>query len=335
MKEAVTLSNSKIYSILILVILLWGLNVTWLKIIVSNGEPITIQSVRIFLAGITVFLILLLMKQKVFVKNMPWKYILIGSFFGVICHHAFMAVGIEQTTGTKTAIISGLSPLITALIAVIFKDTVMTISKLVGFLLGGLGVCIAVIQSFHEILNIELGDILVFLSFLLQAFSFIAIRRGTRTISPLLMTAYMLTIGSVILLISSLFIYPTSLSAFMTSDFQFWSIFILSGVFATGVGHSLYNLCIKHIGTAESAIFVNLNTVFALFGTALLLNEIISIQQLIGTMIIIIGVIVGTSNIEAIILKYKQSKINRKPLESSNLVNTEQQQEKIESNKLL
>ncbi|RKJ16664.1 hypothetical protein D7X33_47340 [Butyricicoccus sp. 1XD8-22] len=149
------------------------------------------------------------------------------------------------------------------------------------------------------------------------------------------MTAYMLTIGSVILLISSLFIYPTSLSAFMTSDFQFWSIFILSGVFATGVGHSLYNLCIKHIGTAESAIFVNLNTVFALFGTALLLNEIISIQQLIGTMIIIIGVIVGTSNIEAIILKYKQSKINRKPLESSNLVNTEQQQEKIESNKLL
>ncbi len=309
--------------------LLWGLNITWLKLIVTYGEPIIIQSVRIFIAGMTVFLILVLIKQKIYVRNMPWTYILIGSFFGVVCHHALMAVGIDQTTGTKAAIIGGLSPLIVALIAIIFKDTVMTKSKLIGFILGAIGVCIAVIQDFNDLLNLQTGDILVFLSFFLQAFSFIAIRRGTRTISPLLMTAYMLTIGAIILIFTSLFIHPTGLNVFVTSDFQFWSVFILSAVLATGIGHSLYNLCIKHIGTAESAIFVNLNTVFGLFGTALLLSEIITIQQLIGTMIIILGVIIGTSNLETIIMKYKQLKKDSELLnEHSNITPIELPEEK-------
>ncbi|CAM5204508.1 Drug/metabolite transporter (DMT)-like permease OS=Ureibacillus acetophenoni OX=614649 GN=SAMN05877842_102189 PE=3 SV=1 [Ureibacillus acetophenoni] len=299
------MSNAKIYTILVLVMLAWGLNVTWLKIIVSNGDPLTLQSFRIFLAGITVFTFLIILRQKLYVRNMPWKYILLGSFFGVICHHAFLAFGIQQTTGTKTAIISGLSPLIVALIAVIFKDTIMTKSKLIGFILGGIGVLIAVVRDFRELLNWEMGDILVFLSFFLQAFSFIAIRRGTRTISPLLMTAYMLTIGSILLVISSTLINPSSIVSFATADLTFWSVFLLSAIVATGLGHSLYNLCIKHIGTAESAIFVNLNTVFALFGTTILLHEFITYQQITGTIIIITGVIIGTSNIESIIIKFK------------------------------
>ncbi|HWL22927.1 MAG TPA: DMT family transporter [Ureibacillus sp.] len=304
------MSNAKIYTILVLVMLAWGLNVTLLKIIVSNGDPLTLQSVRILLAGITVFIILFFMKQKLYVEKMPWKYILLGSFFGVICHHAFLAFGIQQTTATKTAIISGLSPLIVALIAVIFKDTIMTKSKLIGFILGGIGVLIAVVRDFRELFQWEIGDILVFLSFFLQAFSFIAIRRGTKTISPLLMTAYMLTIGSLILVISSILINPVGLNSFATNDFTFWSVFLMSAILATGIGHSLYNLCIKHIGTAESAIFVNLNTVFALVGATILLTESMSVQQITGTTIIIIGVLVGTSNIESIILKYRTQKLN-------------------------
>ncbi|SOC36272.1 DMT family transporter [Ureibacillus acetophenoni] len=315
------MSNAKIYTILVLVMLAWGLNVTWLKIIVSNGDPLTLQSVRIFLAGITVFTILLILRQKLYVRNMPWKYILLGSFFGVICHHAFLAFGIQQTTGTKTAIISGLSPLIVALIAVIFKDTIMTKSKLIGFILGGIGVLTAVLRDFRELLSWELGDILVFLSFFLQAFSFIAIRRGTKTISPLLMTAYMLTIGSILLVLSSSLINPSSFVSFATTDLTFWSVFLLSAIVATGLGHSLYNLCIKHIGTAESAIFVNLNTVFALFGTTILLHELITYQQITGTIIIITGVLIGTSNIESIITKYKNRQ--KKSQEEENLLDTD------------
>ena len=179
------MSNKKVYSILILVMLIWGMNVSWMKLIITSGDPLTLQGLRVFFAALTVFLILKLMKQPLTVINMPWKYILLGCFFGVICHHGFFAYGIEQTTAMKTAIISGMSPLFTAFVAVIFKDTIMTRTKVIGFLLGGIGVLVAIVRDFSDLLDWSLGDVYIFLSFFLQAFSFIAIRRATRTMQPL------------------------------------------------------------------------------------------------------------------------------------------------------
>ena len=76
------------------------------------------------------------------------------------------------------------------------------------------------------------------------------------------------------------------------------TLFLLSAILATRVGHTLYNLCIKQIGAAESAIFANFNTVFTLISSALLLGEIITLQQFIGSIFIIVGVVVGTGNVE-------------------------------------
>lgn len=292
------MSNKKVYSILILVMLIWGMNVSWMKLIITSGDPLTLQGLRVFFAALTVFLILKLMKQPLTVMNMPWKYILLGCFFGVICHHGFFAYGIEQTTAMKTAIISGMSPLFTAFVAVIFKDTIMTRTKVIGFLLGGIGVLVAIVRDFSDLLNWSLGDVYIFLSFFLQAFSFIAIRRATRTMQPMLVTAWILLIGSSILLLVSLLINPSSFTGFTKLPPLVLILFFLSAILATGVGHTLYNLCIKQIGAAESAIFANFNTVFALIFSALLLGEVITLQQFIGSIFILVGVVVGTGNVE-------------------------------------
>jgi len=288
--------------------LIWGINVPWMKLIIGSGDPLTLQGVRVFLAAVTIFLILKLTKQPLIVDKMPWKYILIGCFFGVICHHGFFAFGIDQTTAMKTAIISGLSPLFTAFVAVVFKDTVMTRTKLIGFLLGGLGVLISVVRDFTDLLEWAIGDIYIFLSFFLQAFSFIAIRRATRVIAPMLVTGWMLLIGSSTLVIIALVIDPANFVAFVEISPLLIIMFLLSAIVATGIGHTLYNLCIKNIGAAESAIFANFNTVFALIGSALLLGEIITPQQSIGCMFIILGVLIGTGNAEKLIKrKYSTS----------------------------
>lgn len=292
------MSNKKVYSILILVMLIWGMNVSWMKLIITSGDPLTLQALRVFLAALTVFLILKLMKQPLTVTNMPWKYIMLACFFGVICHHGFFAYGIEQTTAMKTAIISGMSPLFTAFVAVIFKDTVMTRTKGLGFLLGGIGVLIAVVRDFSDLINWALGDVYMILSFFLQAFSFIAIRRATRVMQPMLVTAWMLLIGSSILLLMALLINPSNFTVLTKLSPLVLTLFLLSAILATGIGHTLYNLCIKQIGAAESAIFANFNTVFALIFSALLLGEIITLQQFIGSVFIIVGVIVGTGNVE-------------------------------------
>ena len=67
---------------------------------------------------------------------------------------------------------------------------------------------------------------------------------------------------------------------------------------ATAVGHSLYNLAIKNIGAAESAIFTNFNTLFALIGAYIFLGEKMHLQQYVGCVFIICAVIIGTGGID-------------------------------------
>ena len=292
------MKNIQVYAILLFVMLWWGLNVTMLKVLTAHLDPLIMQSVRITLAGITIFLLLFLFRQKVYERQMPWKSIFIALFFGVVCHHSLLAIGIAQTTATKTTLICGLSPLLTALLAIIFRASTFTTFKTIGFLLGFIGIGIAVVEDPTNLTSLSLGDFYVFLSIFLQAFSFFAIRKGSQVISPILMTAYMLVIGGSVLIGMGLIYDASAYQAFLQIDGTVWAVFVASAVLATAVGHSLYNLAIKHIGAAESAIFTNFNTLFALIGAYIFLGESMHAQQYIGCAFIICAVIIGTGGLD-------------------------------------
>lgn len=51
------------YIILFSVMVVWGLNVTATKILVTNFMPVTITGIRVLTAGLTVFLLLSLIKK--------------------------------------------------------------------------------------------------------------------------------------------------------------------------------------------------------------------------------------------------------------------------------
>ncbi|MGM9949319.1 MAG: DMT family transporter [Lysinibacillus sp.] len=311
------MKNVHVYAILIFVMLCWGLNVTMLKVLTANFEPLIMQGGRIFVAGATVFLLLWLFKQKLSVPNMPWKPIFVATFFGVVCHHFFMAVGIAETTATKATLICGLSPLITALIAIVFRASTFTVWKTIGFILGFVGIGIAVVDDVTNLTSLELGDLFVFLSIFLQAFSFFAIRKGTEVLPPILMTAYMLTIGSAVLIAMGLLYDARAYEQFHRVDLSIIAIFITSAVLATAIGHSLYNIAIKHIGAAESAIFTNFNTIFALIGAYIFLGEEMHMQQYVGCLLIIAAVIVGTGGLdEKLRRRVRRGKKGRAPREA-------------------
>lgn len=293
----------KVYGVMIMTMFLWGINVSLLKLMVSDIPPLVMQGTRIFLAGITLFLILFVMKKKIIYKEMPWKFVLLATLLGVIGHHSLLANGIAQTTGVKTSLILGLAPLITAIIAVATRATSLTKLRFTGFVIGFLGIIVAVVDDVSAVAAFVLGDVYVLASIVVQACSFFVIRRITLTIPPLVLTAYMLTIGSTVLVLYNLATSPASFLAFAHLDLKLWSIFLFSAIFATAVGHSLFNSMIKKIGTAETAIFNNLSTIFALIGAVVLLNEHMHLSQIFGCMLIILGVLIGTGGVEEWIRK--------------------------------
>ena len=297
------MKNLKIYLILTGIMFLWGMNVTALKVIVGNFPPITITSLRVFTAGITVFIILFFFKKVRLPSRKEWIYIIGGGILNVTGHHLFLGLGLKETSAVNGGLILGLGPLLTALMAILFLGKKLTHVRTIGFIFGGIGVSLTVLAGSTGLSGMSLGDFYVFLSILSQAISFIIISKAARTLDPRLLTGYMLVFGSVLLFFIGLWKEPGGLSHIGNGTIGLWSVFFASAIFATAVGHMLYNYAIGITGPAEASIFLTLNTFLSIIFAAIFLDEHITSSHLLGLVFIVSGVIFGSGALEELMLK--------------------------------
>src|SRR3954467_2262902 len=254
------MGSIKIYMVLFVLMIIWGFNVSILKIVVENIAPITVTSFRIFTAAITVFLILGYKRRIRWPYKKEWVYILTGSCLSVIFHHYLLADGLTKTSATNAGLILGMGPLLTALLSMLFFKKRPTLIATLGFILGGIGVSVIVLFGSGRLQSINLGDLEIFLCILSQACSFILINQATKSMDPILLTGYMLLIGSFVLFTISIFVEPNGFAKLSTATPMLWIAFFLSGVLATGVGQTVYNYTIGQVGAAKASIFLNLST---------------------------------------------------------------------------
>nr|WP_256358428.1 DMT family transporter [Bacillus sp. sid0103] len=294
--------------LLVFVMVTWGLNVIATKIIVTHFMPITITALRVFTAGICVFIILGFLKKVRLPTRNEFRYIFFACFFNVVCHHFFLSLGLLKTSASNGGLILGLGPLLTTIVAFLFIGTKVTFIRLLGIIMGLTGVTFIVVEGNGGMNAVSIGDLYVFLAIFAQAFSFILIKKVSHTMDPRLMTGYMLVIGSIILFIISPFKEPGGLKEIVHGSVGVWAIFLASAIIATALGHMIYNYAIGKIGVAESAIFINLNPLFSLIGAVVFLEERITASQIIGFIFILIGVLFGSGAFEESLLRSKQKK---------------------------
>lgn len=286
-----------------IVMVFWGLNLVALKLLVGYFDPFVMTGIRIFIAGLLVILILAAMKKLIVPKKAQWKWIVLASILGVVLHHLLLSIGLEKTTAVNAGIILGFSPLLTAILALLFGFNKFKLITFLGFILGAFGVTISVANGGEINTGLNFGDLYIFLSITAQAFSFLIIKKVANEISGIVLTGYMLLVGSFILIIISLFVSLDAYKEFIEAPFEAYILLFASALFATAIGHTVYNFAIQKIGPAETAIFGNFNTVFSIAGSAILLSEPITEVQIIGCILIIIGVLFGTGAIEGLIRK--------------------------------
>jgi drug/metabolite transporter (DMT)-like permease len=304
------MGSIKIYMVLFVLMIIWGFNVSILKIVVENIAPITVTSFRIFIAAITVFLILGYKRRIRWPYKKEWVYILTGSCLSVIFHHYLLADGLTKTSATNAGLILGMGPLLTALLSMLFFKKRPTLIAALGFILGGIGVSVIVLFGSGRLQSINLGDLEIFLCILSQAGSFILINKATKTMDSILLTGYMLLIGSFVLFVISTGVEPGGIETLISAKSILWIAFILSGVLATGVGMTVYNYTIGQVGAAEASIFLNLSTFFSVVGASLLINETIVPAHFIGLLLIISAVLLGSGTLEALILQKRNKRIH-------------------------
>jgi drug/metabolite transporter (DMT)-like permease len=267
------------------------------------------QSLRIIIASLVVITVLLFRRNFRQLSKVEWFYTVLAGLTGVVGHHFFLAVGLVHTTASNAALILALIPLTTSILAILFLRDRLTRLRLVGIVLGFTGVAFVILQGNGGVGKASIGDLYVLCSMVIQASSFILIKKISDTVDTKQMTAIMFIMGSTILLIISFLFEPQGIAKMSMGTLGAWMTLLASAVLATGVGHMLYNSAIHQIGAGQTAIFNNLVPFFSLLAAAAFLGESITLAQIIGFVLIVVGVVLGTG--------YLDERLKRLPTEEA------------------
>jgi drug/metabolite transporter (DMT)-like permease len=313
------MSHLRLYMILVVVMFIWGMNLPALKYLTVQMGPVTMTSLRIFLASATVFAILYFSKLIRKPAKKEWAYIIAGSLLNVAFHHYFISLGLSLTSGTNASLILGTGPIMTAVFSLLLLQLFPSKWQWLGFILGVCGVAATILAGGNGLSDISRGDAYILFAIISQVLSFVVITKAAKTLDPRLLTAYMLLLGSLELFVIGLVQEPGEWKMFGEMDMAFWLLILASGILATGIGHMCYNYSVGQVGPPKAAIFMNLNTLFALLGSVIFLGESINQNHLVGLLLIVCGVVLGSGTaeewwarkIESTADKRKEEKVSR------------------------
>ena len=271
-----------------------GLSFLFVKITLSYQDQTLILAQRFLFAflAVVVFLIIRPISLKVNKK----EAVTIGtiSLFYPITFFTTQILGLAQTTVTEAGIIQATAPAITVLLAALFLKEYVQKIQIWGIVLSISGVIFLQSMSSNGNYGFHLiGNLLIMASILATAIWQIMSRKATRTILPIQITVYIITIGCIIfnaiyfLNGGTLEIYVSSLT-----KGSYLTAILFLGVLST-FGTSLLSIfAVSKLPVIQVSVFNNLATLITILSGILILQEPFHYYHIIGGIIIIIGVFI-------------------------------------------
>ena len=134
------MNTMKIYLILVVNMVIWGFNISFVKIIVEHVPPVTATAFRIFIAAVTVFLILGITRRIRLPHKSEWGYMIRGSLTSIVSHHFFLSNRINSNIRYECRLNFRNGATLTVLLSMLFFKKRPTLITALGFILGSTGV---------------------------------------------------------------------------------------------------------------------------------------------------------------------------------------------------
>ncbi len=193
----------------ILACLLWSTAFAAIKIGLRYSEPFSFAGLRFMLSGLLLAPFWLLGGIPLATLRANWRLILLVSFFQTFVLYGLFYFGITLISGAMAAIIIGVSPLTTAIVAHLFiRGDSMTVSKIGSLCLGIFGIIILSIsrypwQSMEGFK--EFGGILILLvATISSAYGNILVSQKKTDIDPVMLNSIQLFTGGLFLFFLSI-----------------------------------------------------------------------------------------------------------------------------------
>lgn len=270
--------------LLFLTSFIWGLAFVSQSQATGTMGPLLYNGLRMllgFLVLLPLLIISLKKKNSAYIKSVIKDGLICGLILGTASF--FQQKGIEYTTAGKAGFITSLYILIVPLFSLILGNK---ITKRV-WLCVVLGLLGAFLLSFSGEGTINIGDALVFISAIFFALHILYVDKNGKNYSGAdLSCIQFFFAGTIATLLSFIFENPTLIS--IKSSLL---PLLYGGVGSCGIAYTLQIVGQKHVEPTKATLILSLESVWAVVGGLIILNEEMKIAEIIGCLILFFSVL--------------------------------------------
>ena len=271
--------------------ILWGASFLFVEVLLDLINPFLIVYFRVSIASVILVLFLYLSKIK-FKSSYKMIYnLFVMALLNNVVPFLLIAYGQRTTTGGLASILNANTSLITILLASIFIPyEKLTVNRLLGVLIGLLGIIIAVgYESFSTIYDTSYGKFLILLATVSYSFAGIWAKMKLNDVPPLISATGMLTFSTVILSpFAAVYFYDD----LMNLNFSIIFYLIMFALLCSVVAYFLYFKILEKTGAGNLLICTVIIPPASIILNSLVLGQVISTSELIGLIIITVGLII-------------------------------------------
>ncbi len=293
MNKKFILPNNKwmLGSLIIIITVLWGYGWVVMKEVLTYMGPFTFNAFRFGIGSLTLLAIVWILKVGVPPKKY-WKPLLVvgllqtaAVFILVMCSLGFVDAG-------KSSVLLYSMPMWSSLLAIKFLGEKLTMKQIIGLFIGMIGLLsilgwdIWTEQNFHTII----GELLIVMAAIVWAISNIYYRLHLQALHKIQASAYQMTFGTIGIFIAAMVMEwgdPVHLN--LTSIYYI----LFAGILASALCFTVWYLILSMIDMATATIATLLVPIFGLIFSALFLGEEMSVGIIVGSGLIICGIVVA------------------------------------------
>ena len=166
------LPNARDYGLLLTLAAIWGSSFAFIKVGVAEVPPVTLTAVRLVLAAMFMAGVMMMRGSSLPTAKSAWVMMAVSALIGNALPFALIAWGQQGIPSATSAILMGIMPLITMMVAHAFtKDEKVNTRKAAGMATGFIGLIVftvvlitAVTVGLYLIPYVEVARVLLFVS---------------------------------------------------------------------------------------------------------------------------------------------------------------------------
>jgi drug/metabolite transporter (DMT)-like permease len=269
-------------------IIFWSLSFVGTKLSYVSFGPLTVCFLRFAASYVILFFVRVIRHDHQKLQKKDIGILLASALVGISVYYSLENFALSLTSASNASLISGSYPVITALIGVFFYHMKLERKQWLGIFLAMIGVFVLTGGGSNEGSHVMLGNLIFIANGFLWGFYNFLIPHIDHHYSTLTITYYQT-------LLALPFLVPGMLYELPVQSVQPSAVaaVLFLAVCCSAAAYLLYNYGLKGIAPSTAASLMNLMPIFGLIFSALILGETITLQAVIGGVIIIIGVLMS------------------------------------------